>query len=310
MEQQFIPCTEKHIAPELRLAAAANAIDENPVNRPRIERLALLMDVELTPGHMALATSKFWRAGTKLGVWFMDSAPLDLQKKILSYANLWNKTADIEFYLTTTDPMIRVMRDRMEFWSFLGSDLKLIARNQPTMMLGGFTMQTRESEFERVVTHEFGHSIGAVHEHMRPEIVARINPEKAIRYFAETQGWSAAQTMQQVLKPLSESSLTGTARASQTSIMCYSLPGEITYDGQPIIGGTKITDEDYEFMGKALPKSKPPTPPSPPPNPPAPPQPANLGQAAFTINMDAKTATVTLPSGWIAKKASSTVDEL
>ena len=94
-------------------------------------------------------------------------------------------------------------------------------------------MNTAESEFKRVIRHEAGHTLGAPHEHMRKELVARIDRQKAYDYFRRTQGWSQQQVDQQVLTPLDDRSIFGTP-TDQTSIMCYQLPGAITKDGRPI----------------------------------------------------------------------------
>ena len=51
------------------------------------------------------------------------------------------------------------------------------------MNLQGFTMNTPEAEYRRVVRHEAGHTLGFLHEHMRRELVARIDPEKAYEYY-------------------------------------------------------------------------------------------------------------------------------
>ena len=56
----------------------------------------------------------------------------------------------------------------------------------PTMNLEGFTMRTPESEFLRVVRHEAGHTLGFEHEHMRTQLVQRIDRKKAIAYFRRT----------------------------------------------------------------------------------------------------------------------------
>ena len=89
---------------------------------------------------------------------------------------------------------------------------------------------------------------------MRRELVAKIDPEKAIKYFRNTQGWSRQEVEQQVLTPLEESSLLGTAHADPKSIMCYQIPGIITKDGKPIIGGLDIDKSDYAFVGMIYPK--------------------------------------------------------
>jgi hypothetical protein len=41
--------------------------------------------------------------------------------------------------------------------------------------------------------------------------------------------------------------------ADQTSIMCYQLPGSITTDGKPIVGGLDIDASDYAFAGSIYP---------------------------------------------------------
>jgi hypothetical protein len=57
----------------------------------------------------------------------------------------------------------------------------------------------------------------------------------------------------QVLTPLDETSLIRTP-VDQTSIMCYQLPGVVTTDGKPIIGGIDINETDFAFAARIYPK--------------------------------------------------------
>ena len=114
-------------------------------------------------------------------------------------------------------------------------------------------MSTPESEYHRVVRHETGHTLGFPHEHMRKLLVDKIDPAKAIAFFERTQGWSEEEVRQQVLTPLEESSLLGTT-PDPKSIMCYQIPGELTKDGKPIIGGEDIDASDAGFAAKIYPK--------------------------------------------------------
>ena len=82
------------------------------------------------------------------------------------------------------------------------------------MNLEAFTMTTLDSEFHRVVRHETGHTLGFPHEHMRRELVNKIDPNKAIAFFGTTQGWTPEEVRQQVLTPLEDSSLLGTTHAN------------------------------------------------------------------------------------------------
>jgi hypothetical protein len=123
------------------------------------------------------------------------------------------------------------------------------------MNLEAFTMNTRESEFHRVVRHETGHTLGFPHEHMRKALVDKLDVQKTIAYFEETQGWSEDEVRAQVLTPIEESTLLGTT-PDPRSIMCYQIPGNITVDGKPIIGGTDIDASDYKFAASIYPKKQ------------------------------------------------------
>jgi hypothetical protein len=114
-------------------------------------------------------------------------------------------------------------------------------------------MEHPEKEFRRVVRHEVGHALGFPHEHLRRELVSRIDPVKAYPYFLATQGWSRDMVDQQVLTPLNDATVFGTP-PDQDSIMCYQLPGSITVDGQPIRGGLDINASDYAFAALIYPR--------------------------------------------------------
>src|SRR5262249_49279166 len=144
------------------------------------------------PEHIAGLMTKYWHTGgVKLTVGFLDDPPADLRARLLLHMNAGDETANVQFVQTNLDPQARSARVPHDgYWSYLGTDILSIPADQPTMNLEEFTMDTPESEFHRVVRHETGHTMGFPHEHMRRELVNKIDPEKAIRYFGATQGWS------------------------------------------------------------------------------------------------------------------------
>jgi hypothetical protein len=251
----YIGCSIRMLPPELWVKAAHVAIATNPANAPAAEMMAVAgLDV-LPVEHLAILTSRFWGPhGIHLTVGFMEETPSDLQQRILSHMNAWSRWGNVSFTLTNTDPQVRVTREEQGYWSYLGTDVVHIEANKPTMCLQGFTMNTIDSEFYRVVRHETGHTLGFPHEHLRKEIVELIDSAKAIAYFQANDGWDAKTTTAQVLTPIEASALIATAHADEHSIMCYGLPAEIMKNNVAVPGGTDIDPLDQEFIAQNYPR--------------------------------------------------------
>jgi hypothetical protein len=218
-----------------------------------------LDNIVTTRGRLAVDIKLRWpKSGVKLTVSFLDNPNADLRRKILTRMNAWNKTANVQFTETTADPNnadVRIARVENDgHWSYLGVDIKNYP-GEPTMNLDGFTSQTPDSELDRVVPHETGHTLGFPHEHLRRELVGLLDRQKTIEYYMRTQGWEREDVIAQLLTPPEDGSIEATARPDVHSIMCYEIPGECTKDGKPIIGGTVIDEVDYQFAAKVYPKS-------------------------------------------------------
>ncbi|MBL8624446.1 MAG: hypothetical protein JNK64_24270 [Myxococcales bacterium] len=257
-----ITCTPKSLPKAKLHAAAALAFGENPGNRFPIEKLLRLApSFAPTPDAIAVLRGKYWgKRAVRLSVSFLDGAPLALRRRIVEHMNAWQRRADVAFTLADRDGDVRIARldDAQQggYWSYVGTDILAIDADQPTMNLEGFTLATPESEFRRVVRHEAGHTLGFVHEHMRSELVARIDREKAFKYFDKTQGWSREEVEAQVLTPIENGSLLGNPAPDPDSVMCYQLPPEILLAGAPpILGGADITDSDHRWAGKLYPRA-------------------------------------------------------
>lgn len=247
-------CTVKVLPRRLQEKAAETAAKINLANAPLRQPLGALSRIP-DPLFLAVSTSRYWGpAGRRLSVSFMETTEPDLRARIVAHLNEWSTVASVSFFETAGVGEVRISRGPGGYYSYLGTDVLLIPPDRPTMNLQGFTMDYKESEFRRVIRHEAGHTLGFPHEHMRRELVARIDPHLAYEYFARTQGWSPEVVDQQVLTPLEESSIFGTPQADEESAMCYQLPGSITYDGQPIRGGVDINSTDYAFAAQIYPR--------------------------------------------------------
>ena len=259
----IIVCKTRLLTPSQQATALRRGLEVNPANAADLATLSPGASAGRRGGQRRLAVviARRWpQSGADLTVQFLDDPSEALRKRLLLHMNAWGLHANVRFAETRDVGMVRVARlnkppDDAGFWSYIGTEILGIEDDQPTMNLEGFTMRTAESEFLRVVRHEAGHTLGFEHEHMRGDLVQRIDRRKAFAYYKRSDDWSQKETEEQVLTPLKARSLMGTAESDPLSIMCYQIPAEITKDGKEIAGGTDINEKDHAFAAKVYPKS-------------------------------------------------------
>lgn len=258
----LIVCRQKSLPVERMADARRRALEINPDNA------AAERSVPRTPAgrqggtpRIAVVTARKWpRSGARLSVSFMDSPRQGLRTRILLHMNAWGEEANVVFSETEGTGEVRIARldspaDMAGYWSYIGTEILDIDTGEPTLNLEGFTMRTSEREFRRVVRHEAGHTLGFEHEHMRGDIVKRIDREKAIKYFDRSDGWTPQEVEEQVLTPLAKRSLMGTTESDPLSIMCYQLPASIMKDRKAVPGGMDINPRDSAFAATIYPKA-------------------------------------------------------
>ena len=256
-----IVCRPRSMPRKRHDSATRRAVEINPANSVEVRRV-LRTPIGRRGGakRLAVVKGRRWPAtGVRLTVSFMDTPSRELRRRILEHMNAWNKTANVVFRETRGVGQVRIARldepeDMAGYWSWIGTEILEIDEDEPTLNLEGFTTKISEAEFRRVVRHEAGHTLGFEHEHMRSDLVKKIDRAKAIRFYDVDQGWTPREVEEQVLTPLKNSSIMGTTESDPHSIMCYQIPAEITKNGKAIVGGRDINKKDFTFAASIYPK--------------------------------------------------------
>jgi hypothetical protein len=208
--------------------------------------------VTAAPFEMALAADKFWPQNKVLRVKLLGGTPT-VRTKVQQYAQAWHPYINIRFdFVDDPDAEIRVaFVPNGLSWSALGTDaLKKVWFPNETMNLGWLTDDTPDEEYSRVVTHEFGHALGCIHEHQNPDVNIPWNKDAVYRYYSETQGWSKDKVDQNLFRHWEGALHSG---FDNKSIMLYAVPKELTNGGFEVGSNRVLSDMDKTYIAKVYP---------------------------------------------------------
>jgi hypothetical protein len=259
VSQSILICSPAPLPDHLHIEAADRAGRINGANRPQLAPGVR----RPPPARLAAMTGKFWAAGQTLTWMFMDGADPATRKLMAAAYDRWAQWVNLVFQETQdpTQAIFRWTRGSGGYYSMIGTDCGMIPHGEATGNLEGFNSRTRQDEWHRVADHEIGHGLGFGHTQLLPEIVNRIDPEAAYRYFGGSPNfWPRSVTKSNVLEPYRRGEVT-LANVQLTSVMMYGLPAEIMKDGVAIPGGSGITPEDGQTAAKIYPGRVPVVPP-------------------------------------------------
>jgi Bacterial pre-peptidase C-terminal domain/Astacin (Peptidase family M12A) len=227
-------CFDRILPRDLRRLAieplpAAPVALQNPLGTPRA----------------AIFLKKRWPNGSTLRVRFLEGSASQ-QAIVQRFAPQWSNYANLKLDFGS-DPAAEI---RVTFkasdgaWSYIGTDCADIPRDQPTMNLGW--------QDEGVVLHEFGHTIGLIHEHQNPVGGIKWNRPAVIRALSGPPNNWDLDTIERNMFQRYSVDLVKSTTLDPRSIMMYSFPAEWTLDGFSTRENDVLSDQDKEFIGSGV----------------------------------------------------------
>jgi len=246
-------CCDRILTGMDKIRAMQAAIKENPANLPqqhKPSRKRFGASSMEAPAKMAVEAGKKWADGRTLGVYFLDGSATQ-KAKVKEQAVKWCKFANVKFDFGATKANAQI---RISFvaddgsWSYIGTDCLGIAKSKPTMNFGWLRDDTDATEYERVVVHEFGHALGAIHEHQNPKGGIQWNLPAVYAYFGgPPNNWSKDEIDQNVINKYSVDQLNA-SKFDPDSIMLYHFDGALIKGGHPTKNNTKMSRGDKRFI--------------------------------------------------------------
>ena len=200
---------------------------------------------------LAIATDAMWNPGDTLTVHIGGSKVTnDLRTRIQRYASEWSKWGNVSLRFVA-DPMAADIRVAVEAdnlsWSQIGRDALNVQAPDKTMNFGWLTDATDDGEVSRVVTHEFGHALGLIHEHQSPAAGISWDRPKVIDYYEKNDGWTEAMVQANIFDQASADT-TNFSAFDPFSIMEYEIRAEWTTYGYSVGFNRVLSDIDKQWI--------------------------------------------------------------
>lgn len=244
-------CTERQLPldPTTQIKAFEIAKSQNIRNVPESNII--------NPFHLALVRGKMHKPNALLKVKFLNGT--DKQKQgVRAEAKEWENFANIKFnFVSSGNADIRIgfkWQGDAGSWSYIGTDIFNIPQNEATMNFGWLDINYQDKEeYKRVVKHEFGHTLGCIHEHQNPSVNIPWDEEAVYKYYAGPPNYWSKEDVDNNIFDRYGTTQTQYSQFDKESIMLYSIPNSLTIGDYEVGSNNILSEMDKDFIGTIYP---------------------------------------------------------
>ena len=221
-------------------------------NSPEVRAAIRNLENAIVAPYIAVTIAKKWNPGSTLTIGFVGDVDAVVKERIIEKAELWVPHIGLKLDFTSSGrAKIRIATWQGQgSWSYVGTDALLIdGEDQPTMNFGWLEPDTDDDEYERVVLHEFGHALGAIHEHQHPSAGIPWDKERVYSYYADTNGWDRDKVDYNIFRKYERDQLNA-SEYDPDSIMHYAVPDALTVGDWQVGWNRHLSERDKAFMAE------------------------------------------------------------
>jgi hypothetical protein len=252
-------CVDRPVTEEQQAEADALAVELRPDNFQLVaapsEHGGFGPVSPSVPGRARITFLKryLWPVGHRITVRFLDG-DASVQARVEEFAQQWTHYANLTLDFGDHDRAdIRIsFEEKGSSWSYIGVYARNIPQHQPTMNYGWLDPSTSDTEYSRVVLHEFGHALGAIHEHQHPTANIPWDVQAVYAYYTRTQRWTKADVDRNLFQRYSVGE-TNFTEFDRGSIMLYAIPEDLTVGTWSTGWNTVLSDKDKAFAAEVYP---------------------------------------------------------
>ena len=199
------------------------------------------------------ARGKLWANGQTLRVRFLDGSD-QLRQRVRSALSQWTDFANIHLrYVDTGDAEVRISFRERGNWSYVGLDALATPQAQPTVNYGEVNERTPDDQFNAAVLHEFGHTLGLVHEFSQRNASIPWNKEVVYKEMQQGSGWSRAVVDANFFRR--DGSWLPSKPFDPASIMMFAFPASWTTTGVGYEQPTQLSPMDKAYIARLYPRT-------------------------------------------------------